>query len=100
MTTRPDAKEAARIKAEYAVKRTRQLVLAAPVVGVLVVVYLSADKESLWGVPTGIVAPAAFVLVLGAVAFSFWNWRCPACRKYLGRSTGANHCPHCGVELR
>lgn len=95
-----DPRQQAEIKANYAQRRKRQLLLAVPVVGVLVVVFLAADKEELWGVPSAYIAPASFVAVLGAVAFSLWNWRCPACSKYLGRSTGGKHCPHCGVELR
>ena len=36
---------------------------------------------------------------VGITAVSFWNWRCPACRSYLGKTTDARHCRRCGVEL-
>ncbi len=39
-------------------------------------------------------------LVLAAAAFSWLNWRCPACTKYLGKGLSPNHCPKCGVALR
>jgi hypothetical protein len=38
--------------------------------------------------------------VAAALAFSFYNWRCPACKAYLGRSWNPKHCQHCGIELR
>jgi rubrerythrin len=38
-------------------------------------------------------------LVAIAAAFSWWNWRCPACRKLLGAQLRPADCPHCGVPL-
>jgi Zn finger protein HypA/HybF involved in hydrogenase expression len=39
-------------------------------------------------------------IVLSAVAFSWRNWRCPACNKYLGKSLWLAFCPACGVPLK
>jgi hypothetical protein len=43
---------------------------------------------------------ALAIVIAGAFAFSALNWRCPACRRYLGRNTFVSECPRCGVELR
>jgi Zn finger protein HypA/HybF involved in hydrogenase expression len=43
---------------------------------------------------------AAGVFVLGVLVFSFVNWRCPACGRYLGQIPIRRHCPKCGVALR
>ena len=40
-----------------------------------------------------------FALVVGVLIFSFRNWRCPACNRYLGRTMSPRFCPKCGVEL-
>ena len=42
------------------------------------------------------------VLILGAgmAVFSHYNWRCPGCRRYLGRGWNPRFCRGCGVQLR
>ena len=47
-------------------------------------------------------ASAGMLLVSGIVAtlwFSWRNWRCPACRRHLGRTLSHRACPHCGVRF-
>ncbi len=33
------------------------------------------------------------------VVFSYFNWRCPACKKYLGRGYSLKTCRSCGAKL-
>ena len=40
------------------------------------------------------------VLVAGALIFSFRNWRCPACNRYLGKQYSPKFCSKCGVVLQ
>jgi hypothetical protein len=40
------------------------------------------------------------VLIGSFVLFSLFNWRCPACRKYLGRDINLSGCRKCGMKLR
>ncbi|KAF0138149.1 MAG: hypothetical protein FD122_3859, partial [Stygiobacter sp.] len=41
------------------------------------------------------------VAILGAYAiFSFKNWRCPACDKYLAKQTNPSFCPNCGAKYK
>lgn len=45
-----------------------------------------------------------YVWLLGGVAIaglvvSYINWKCPSCKKYLGRSYNPAKCPNCGVKL-
>ena len=40
-----------------------------------------------------------FAMVAGLLIFSWQNWRCPACDRYLGKYPG-RFCPKCGVPLR
>jgi hypothetical protein len=78
---------------QYRARRTRQILIG---IGVLVAVALLAflaRREAVFG-------PIVFgVAVLGLVA-SFFNWRCPACRRYLGRSFNPAFCPNCGTAFR
>lgn len=44
-----------------------------------------------------------FVSILPALAAAVWvhlvNWRCPACRAWLGRFFTVSECPSCKVKL-
>lgn len=92
----------AAFKQQFAERRKRQIVLAVPLV-VLFVAFaiLSDDKGSgILGLPMTVAGPVFAVFVIGAVAFSLWNWRCPACNRYLGKGASPRFCAKCGVPLR
>jgi hypothetical protein len=45
--------------------------------------------------------PIVIVLSVAAFLYSLWNWRCPACQKYLWRERWwSKRCSHCDVPLR
>ena len=92
----------AEFKLAYAKRRTRQLVVAAVLVPLVIAMAVSDNKEAgtVFGVSAAVGGPAFFAVMLVAVVFSFRNWRCPACSSYLGRAFNPRHCSNCGVELR
>lgn len=47
-----------------------------------------------------VAGPAFVVLVISALAFSLWNWRCPACNRYLGKGARPRFCAKCGAPLQ
>ena len=42
----------------------------------------------------------AFSVLGGLLLFHVWNWRCPACRWYLGNWLFARTCWRCKLDLR
>ena len=42
----------------------------------------------------------SFGLIISVVVFSLFNYRCPACHGYLGKSINPSFCQRCGVRLR
>lgn len=40
------------------------------------------------------------IFALGGLAALLLNWRCPACKKYLGRSSNPKVCRKCGAKLQ
>ena len=89
------------IRDAFAVRRKRQIAIAGVFIAMILVFY--AMKWA--GIEFGDGASAAtmvifLTLIVGAVIFSFSNWRCPGCNAYLGRSLGHRFCPSCGVQLR
>lgn len=88
-------------KTDFATRRKRQLLATIPILAVFVVaLFMDEGQGTVLGMPVTIVAGAVFVLVLGAIAFSLWNWRCPACNRYLGKGISPSFCSKCGVPLR
>lgn len=86
-------------KRRFSAIRRRQVALLVPVIAVALLMALSEDQEAVLGIPTTVLGPVALVLVLAAVVFSLYNWRCPACNKYLGRTINPRFCTRCGAEL-
>ncbi len=89
----------AEFKEQIRCKRRNQFVLAIPLIAVIVILVMSEGEETVLGMDTAIVGPAAFVIVLAGLAYSLYNWRCPACKKYLGKAINPSFCSKCGVKL-
>jgi hypothetical protein len=90
-------------KTEFAKRRKRQLLATIPIVAVFVLaIYMrrGGDDVSFLGFPYSVVVGVVFALLLSTVAFSLWNWRCPACNKYLGKGISPSFCSKCGVPLQ
>ena len=86
----------------YGERRKRQLMVSLPVIAMAFAVGLTEDRgsDAILGLPANLVGPLFLALVLAVLVFSFRNWRCPACEKYLGRSFNPKHCQNCGIQLR
>ncbi len=79
--------------------RKNQIIVSVPLVGVLLV-FLFARSGPILGIPESIYYPVFIFVILAGVVFSLFNWRCPACRRYLGRrSLSPKFCGHCGIPL-
>jgi hypothetical protein len=61
---------------------------------------LERDYPTLWGIPRDRLL--AWVLLSAAVtlALGLLNWRCPNCRRNLGRSLSVSQCQRCGIVLK
>jgi hypothetical protein len=86
----------ASFKTEFARRRQRQFVVGGFAAIALLLVLVFRNRHE-WQLPL-----IVFCLVgsLGALTFSFQNWRCPACHRYLGKSSNITFCPKCGVAFR
>lgn len=89
-------------KAEFAKRRKRQILvsLSFAVVILLYVALRERAELSFFDLPPAVAIGVMFGAALAAVSFSLWNWRCPACNKYLGKGVNPSFCPKCGVPLK
>jgi len=83
-----------RFQQEFAKVRQRQLVVGGLAVLGLMLIVLSG-RQAMSSFPLALVWVATIV---GLLMFSWWNWRCPACDRYLGKYPGRS-CRKCGVSL-
>ena len=93
----------ARLRSEFAVRRRRQLFVSIPLgvfmIGVLIMLDGKSKGPILGLSPTTVIVVLAVVMIAG-VGFSLINWRCPACRRYLGKHINPSFCHRCGAPLR
>ena len=90
-----------RIRRAAAVRRSRQMIAMAAAIVLMILAALVHRRPDLFGeISKGTVLKAQAVIVLLFINFTAFNWRCPACRKYLGSDIGRTNCKHCGARLR
>lgn len=42
--------------------------------------------------------PVGLILMTAAIVINLLFYRCPSCKKHLGRTAG-DYCPHCGSRI-
>jgi hypothetical protein len=91
-------------------RKKRQIIITIPAVIVMILVAILATNPEykdiqltsdllILGVPSTILAFISAVIILACVVASFFNWRCPACNSYLGKSVSPRFCAVCGVKF-
>jgi len=82
---------------EFRRRRKRQLWLAAFLIAGLISLTWLMERQGQSEKARGAIV---ITIVLAALAYSWRNWRCPACNGYLGKSAFLSFCPRCGIPLR
>jgi hypothetical protein len=90
----------AQIRAEFARRRRNRLIMVIPAIAAAFVALESRRNHAFYGIPVQALVPTMIVVVILAVGFSLYNWRCPACSRYLGRTINPKFCLRCGAQLR
>jgi hypothetical protein len=87
---------------EFKKRRNRQIAVTVPLIAVMIaVLYVSDHPEAvLFGVKGLHVIYGSLAVLAAGVVFSLYNWRCPACGKYLGKGINPKFCPKCGARLQ
>ena len=89
------------IKTEFAARKRNQIMVSIPLIAMVLLLVFSGENpnQAILGIPMSILGPAFLVIFVGGVGFSLYNWRCPACTKYLGKAINPKFCSKCGVAL-
>jgi hypothetical protein len=90
------------VRAEFAKRKTRQILAVAPLVAAFVAARWCREHaaELVLGIPGCQWFYVACAAAAAGIVFSMLNWRCPACKGYLGRRISPDFCSHCGAALQ
>ena len=92
------------VMAEFQQRRTWQLIAVAPIVAAIIYwIFIGKDgagPAELLGIPVSVGIPLCIAIVCAGLIFSFFIWRCPACKGYLGKAISPKFCHRCGVQLQ
>lgn len=91
-----------RIKVNYGKRRKLQIILTVPFIIVVIAFFILVRTETtaIAGISKDILLPIIVVLMFGGLIFSFFNWRCPSCNHYLGRTFSPSFCSKCGAKFQ
>jgi hypothetical protein len=83
---------------EYRGRQNRQLAGLLPVAVAVVGLFLW-DGGRVAESRSTMTAVLCTGVLIGYMVYSYFNWRCPVCRGYLGRTWNPHLCPHCGTRF-
>lgn len=84
------------IMSEFSRKRKMQYIGMGVVIAALLVVIVGSANTA---AETPLLGWIPLVIAVIYIGFSYFTWRCPACKKHLGRGLSPKTCRSCGVKL-
>jgi hypothetical protein len=85
---------------EFRARRKRQLIVLLPALLVFIAIRAAEQPSAYLGISTTTVVLTGLAILTGFAIFSWRNWRCPSCDRYLGRWINPASCSKCGARLR
>ncbi|MBI5739322.1 MAG: hypothetical protein HZA16_01265 [Nitrospirae bacterium] len=86
---------------EFWLRQGRQLLAIAAALFLVLLMAVAHKRHDLFGeYSKNTLIAVQLVVITAFIAFTAFNWRCPACKKYLGRDIYKRGCKHCGTRLR
>jgi glucan phosphoethanolaminetransferase (alkaline phosphatase superfamily) len=94
-------RDSKKIMRDFRLRLSRQfLAIATTLVLLLFLALLHKHPDLLGNFTKSTIFAAQIVLIAAFIGFSALNWRCPLCKKYLGKDISRRICRHCGTRLR
>jgi len=89
------------IMRDFGLRLGRQfLAIAITLVLLLFLALLHKHPDLLGNFSKNTIFAAQIGLIAAFIGFSAFNWRCPSCKKYLGKDISRRICRHCRTRLR
>jgi len=86
---------------DFRLRRGRQLLaIASTLIPVLSLALLHRHPDLFGEFSKDAIFTAQVVVIAAFIGFSAFNWRCPSCKKYLGKDVNKVICKKCGTRFR
>ena len=85
---------------DFRLRQSRQFLAIALTLFFLLLLTFLYKRSDLFGELKNTVFAAQAVIIASFIGFSYVNWRCPSCNKYLGSNIHRHTCKQCGSRLR
>ena len=90
-----------KIMRDFRLRQSRQFFAIAVTLVLVLFLTLLYKRSDLFGeFSKDTIFAAQVMLIVAFIGFSAFNWRCPACKKYLGTNINRRICKQCGTRLR
>jgi hypothetical protein len=94
-------KDNKQIMQDFGLRQSRQFLAIAATLFLLLFLALLYKRPDLFGeFSKDTIFTVQIMLIVAFIGFSAFNWRCPACKKYLGTNINRRICKQCGTRLR
>ena len=89
------------IKRDFVKLQGRQIVAVAIALFMVILMAVVYKRNDLFGeYSSDSLIAAQFIVISAFIGFTASNWRCPACKKYLGKDIHKSVCRQCNTSLR
>ncbi len=89
------------IMREFEVRQTRQIIAIAITLFLVLLSAVLYKRPGLFGdFSKGTLFGAQIASIAVFIGFTAFNWRCPSCKKYLGKDIHRGFCGQCGTRLK
>ncbi|UCH81324.1 MAG: hypothetical protein JSW20_01610 [Nitrospiraceae bacterium] len=94
-------KDVNQIKREFWQRQGRQILAIAVALFLIILMAVVYKRQDLFGeYSKNTLVSAQLAVITAFICFTVFNWRCPACKKYLGKDIHKHLCRHCKTRLR
>jgi hypothetical protein len=81
-------------------KKMRYRLIIATGIVLIISIIVKAKQLTIGSLSASNLALTLLGAVVLILVYAYFDWRCPACNKYFGRTGNPGQCPHCGVKLQ
>jgi hypothetical protein len=94
-------KDDKQIEREFWLRQGRQFLAIAVALFLVLLMAVVYKRHDLFGeYDKNTLVAAQLVIIAAFIGFTAFNWRCPSCKKYLGKNISKRICRHCKTRLR
>lgn len=89
------------IKRDFRVRQSRQLLaIGITLLGIVILALIYKRNDVFGEFPKSAIFGLQLIVIAAFAGFAAVNWRCPACKKYLGHDINRRICKKCGSRLQ